>query len=85
VVNAIMLTPIELIKATVDGMIARKFGRVVNITSNSGRVHHRPELPDRRGSVPWDVLTRSRAGCRALCVIGYRRALLNALSWRRVS
>jgi 3-oxoacyl-[acyl-carrier protein] reductase len=31
--DANMLTPIELIKATVDGMIARKFGRVVNITS----------------------------------------------------
>ena len=31
--NANMLTPIELIKATVDGMIARKFGRIVNITS----------------------------------------------------
>jgi 3-oxoacyl-[acyl-carrier protein] reductase len=30
-----MLTPIELIKATVDGMIARKFGRIVNITSSS--------------------------------------------------
>ncbi len=28
-----MLTPIELIKATVDPMIARKFGRIVNITS----------------------------------------------------
>jgi 3-oxoacyl-[acyl-carrier protein] reductase len=28
-----MLTPIELIKQTVDGMIARKFGRIVNITS----------------------------------------------------
>ena len=28
-----MLTPIELIKATVDGMMARKFGRIVNITS----------------------------------------------------
>jgi 3-oxoacyl-[acyl-carrier protein] reductase len=33
--NANMLTPIELIKAIVDGMIARKFGRVVNITSTS--------------------------------------------------
>jgi 3-oxoacyl-[acyl-carrier protein] reductase len=32
-VNANMITPIELIKATVDGMIERKFGRVVNITS----------------------------------------------------
>ena len=33
--NANMLTPIELIKATVDRMIARKFGRIVNITSTS--------------------------------------------------
>lgn len=32
-VDANMLTPIFLIKATVDGMIAREFGRVVNITS----------------------------------------------------
>jgi len=31
--DANMLTPIELIKATVDGMIGRKFGRIVNITS----------------------------------------------------
>jgi len=30
-----MLTPIELIKATLDGMIARRFGRIVNITSSS--------------------------------------------------
>ena len=34
-INANMLTPIELIKATVDGMIQRRFGRVVNITSTS--------------------------------------------------
>ena len=33
--DANMLTPIALIKATVDGMIARRFGRVVNITSTS--------------------------------------------------
>ncbi len=32
-VDANMLTPIELIKATVDGMAARGFGRIVNITS----------------------------------------------------
>ena len=31
--DANMLTPIELIKATVDGMMSRKFGRIVNITS----------------------------------------------------
>jgi 3-oxoacyl-[acyl-carrier protein] reductase len=30
-----MLTPIELIRATVDGMIARGFGRIVNITSSA--------------------------------------------------
>jgi 3-oxoacyl-[acyl-carrier protein] reductase len=33
--DANMLTPIELIKATVDGMAARDFGRVVNITSGA--------------------------------------------------
>jgi 3-oxoacyl-[acyl-carrier protein] reductase len=33
--DANMLTPIELIKATVDGMIARGFGRIVNITSSA--------------------------------------------------
>ncbi len=33
--DANMLTPIELIKATVDGMIARQFGRIVNITSGA--------------------------------------------------
>jgi 3-oxoacyl-[acyl-carrier protein] reductase len=31
--DANMLTPIALIKATVDAMIARRFGRIVNITS----------------------------------------------------
>ena len=30
-----MIAPIEMIKATVDHMIARKFGRVVNITSST--------------------------------------------------
>ena len=34
-VNANMLTPIMLIKAMVDGMCERKFGRIVNITSGS--------------------------------------------------
>lgn len=33
--DANMLTPIELIKATVDGMAARGFGRIINITSSS--------------------------------------------------
>ena len=34
-VDGNMLTPIFLIKAVVDGMIARRFGRIVNITSGS--------------------------------------------------
>ncbi|MDO5625723.1 MAG: SDR family oxidoreductase [Pseudomonadota bacterium] len=34
-VEANMLTPIELIKATIDGMAARGFGRIVNITSSA--------------------------------------------------
>jgi 3-oxoacyl-[acyl-carrier protein] reductase len=34
-VDANMLTPIFLIKAVVDGMVARNFGRIVNITSAS--------------------------------------------------
>ena len=33
--DANMLTPIELIKATIDGMIERHFGRIVNITSSA--------------------------------------------------
>lgn len=37
-VTANMITPIELIKATVDGMIERNFGRIVNITSSSTRM-----------------------------------------------
>lgn len=34
-VDANMLTPIEFIRATVDGMIERRFGRIVNITSSA--------------------------------------------------
>ena len=41
-VNANMITPIMLIRAVVDGMIARRFGRIVNITSRSVKA----PLPD---------------------------------------
>ncbi|AEB86062.1 SDR family oxidoreductase [Alicycliphilus denitrificans] len=34
-VDANMLTPIELIRATVDGMAGRGYGRIVNITSSA--------------------------------------------------
>src|SRR5271154_3142433 len=33
--DANMLTPIELIRATIDGMIGRRFGRIINITSGA--------------------------------------------------
>jgi 3-oxoacyl-[acyl-carrier protein] reductase len=33
-----MLAPIALIKATLDGMIARRFGRIVNVTSHAVKV-----------------------------------------------
>lgn len=34
-VEANMLTPILLVQAVIDGMVARRFGRIVNITSGS--------------------------------------------------
>jgi 3-oxoacyl-[acyl-carrier protein] reductase len=33
--DANMIAPVELIQAVIDGMIARRFGRIVNITSGS--------------------------------------------------
>ena len=55
-IDANMLTPIELMKATVDGMMARGFGRIVNITSSAVKapidfLRHSPRdrLPVRRG------------------------------------
>lgn len=37
-IDSMMLAPIELMKATVDGMMARGFGRVVNIVSRSVKI-----------------------------------------------
>lgn len=34
-VTANMVTPIELIQALIDGMVTRRFGRIINITSTS--------------------------------------------------
>jgi 3-oxoacyl-[acyl-carrier protein] reductase len=36
--DAMMLAPIEMMRATVDGMMARKFGRIVNIASRSVKI-----------------------------------------------
>lgn len=34
-INANMITPIMLMRAVIDGMISRRFGRIVNVTSRS--------------------------------------------------
>jgi 3-oxoacyl-[acyl-carrier protein] reductase len=54
-VNANMITPIEMIRSVVDGMIARRFGRIVNITSASVK------LPLTR----LDISSGARAGLTA--------------------
>ncbi|CAH2801379.1 MAG: Oxidoreductase, short-chain dehydrogenase/reductase family [uncultured Caballeronia sp.] len=57
-----MLTPIELMKASIDGMIERGFGRIVNITSSSVKA-------------PIDVLGLSNGACSGLTgfVVGVAR------------
>jgi 3-oxoacyl-[acyl-carrier protein] reductase len=47
--DANMISPILMLRAVVDGMIARKFGRVVNITSGAVK-HPIPELGLSNGS-----------------------------------
>ncbi len=37
-IDGLMLTPIALIRATVDGMIARRFGRIVNISARGVKI-----------------------------------------------
>src|ERR1700749_455943 len=37
-IDAMMLAPIEMMRATVDGMMARRFGRIVNISSRSAKI-----------------------------------------------
>jgi 3-oxoacyl-[acyl-carrier protein] reductase len=37
-IDSMMLAPIEMIRATVDGMMARGFGRIVNISSRSVKI-----------------------------------------------
>jgi 3-oxoacyl-[acyl-carrier protein] reductase len=56
-VNLNMIAPIMLIKAVVDGMCARKFGRIVNITSGTVKM----PLPDHALS------QGPRAGLTAAC------------------
>ena len=56
-VNLNMIAPLMLIKAVVDGMCARKFGRIVNITSGTVKM----PLPDHALS------QGPRAGLTAAC------------------
>jgi 3-oxoacyl-[acyl-carrier protein] reductase len=60
-VDANMLTPIELIKATVDAMAARGFGRVVNITS--GAVKAPIDVLGLSNGARGRCRTRPAAGC----------------------
>ena len=76
-IDANMLTPIELIKATVDGMMARKFGRIVNITSAAVKapidIWASPTAPAPASPVlspasrarPWSTTSPSTACCPA--------------------
>lgn len=48
-VDDMMLGPIDLIRRTVDGMIARRFGRIVNIVSRSVK-SPQPDLPLSNGA-----------------------------------
>jgi 3-oxoacyl-[acyl-carrier protein] reductase len=66
-VDANMLTPIELIKATVDGMMGRKFGRIVNITSAMVKSPH-PAM---------GLSTAARAGLTALSKALSREAIID--------
>ena len=64
--DANMITPILLIRAVVDGMIARKFGRVVNITSGRGQGADRRARPvQRRAHRPHRLHRRRVAHHRA--------------------
>ena len=61
-IDANMLAPIELIKATVDTMIERRFGRIVNITSSRRQgADRRSRIVERRALRP----DRLRRGTRA--------------------
>lgn len=64
--DANMLTPIEMIKATVDGMMNRKFGRIVNITSSAVKA------PTSR-----DLSNGARTGLTGFVAGAARRTVLN--------
>lgn len=64
--DANMLTPIEMIRATVDGMMTRKFGRIVNITSSAVKA------PTSR-----DLSNGARAGLTGFIAGIARRTVIN--------
>jgi 3-oxoacyl-[acyl-carrier protein] reductase len=57
-----MLAPIELMKGTIAGMIARKFGRIVNITSHAVKARSRcSAFPTARSGLTGFVAGLARA------------------------
>ncbi len=68
--DAQMLAPIELIRAVVDGMVERRFGRIVNITSAMVKAP----------LAPMGLSAGARAGLTSAC-----KALSQQVAWANVT
>lgn len=60
-----MLTPIALVQGVIDGMIARRFGRIIDITSASVTPMTGLDLSSGAGRVDGFPRRRGAAGGRA--------------------
>ena len=68
--EANMLAPIEMIRAVVDGMVERRFGRIVNITSAMVKAP----------LAPMGLSAGARAGLTSAC-----KALSQQVAWANVT
>ena len=68
--EANMLTPIEMIRAVIDGMVERRFGRIVNITSAMVKAP----------LAPMGLSAGARAGLTSAC-----KALSQQVAWANVT
>jgi 3-oxoacyl-[acyl-carrier protein] reductase len=68
--DANMLAPIEMIRAVVDGMVERRFGRIVNITSAMVKAP----------LAPMGLSAGARAGLTSVC-----KALSQQVAWANVT
>ncbi len=68
-IDAMMLAPIELIAGLVDGMMARRFGRIVTVTSRFVAEH-----PDRWRRLPGAVLNEMGRGLEPVGARDARKA-----------